>query len=90
MTADICISTASKKAATSHLVRVLPGVAFALAADAVAAVVAQRRRRVVRTTSGLLWKDKQNVEFFLTKFICSHEGTIPMLMLTFLSHFLPL
>ena len=61
MTADTCISTASKKAATSHLVRVLPGVAFALAADAVAAVVAKRRRRVVWATSGLLSKDKQNV-----------------------------
>ena len=38
----------------THLLRVLPGVALALAADAVAAVVAERRRRVVRPAPALL------------------------------------
>lgn len=37
----------------TDLVGVLPGVALALPADAVTAVVAQRRRRVVRAAAGL-------------------------------------
>ena len=38
----------------THLLRVLPGVALALAADAVAAVVAEGGRRVVRPAPALL------------------------------------
>ncbi len=45
MTAGFCRFTAAEKSA--HLVRVLSRVALALAADAVAAVVAEGRCRVV-------------------------------------------
>ena len=44
-----------QKLVLTHLVRILPRVALAFAADAVAAVVAERGRGVVRAAAALLW-----------------------------------
>ena len=78
---------------TTHLLRVLPGVALALAADAVAAVVAERRRRVVRPATALLRRSKRIIEmsqipYFAASCIYSHVKVLIIIQSdTGLNHF---